>query len=85
VPKYVYTGTEERYYPDLGVLATPGQDYSLAERPADGLWATPSSNAGTEAQASPQEPSEAFPVVPPAPGQTEPSPAAATPTDPSVV
>lgn len=43
MPKCTYTGTDERYYPSLGVRAVPGLVIDLPELPADGLWrvATP--------------------------------------------
>lgn len=39
---YTYLGGEERYYPDLGVLATPGMTETLDHKPDD-YWATSSS------------------------------------------
>jgi hypothetical protein len=39
---YTYLGDEERYYPELGVLATPGMSTTLDHKPDDN-WAVSSS------------------------------------------
>lgn len=38
MPLFAYTGTDERYYPTLGVEAVPGVVLDLAEAPDDGRW-----------------------------------------------
>lgn len=40
MPLFAYTGTDERYYPTLGIMAAPGVVLALAEAPADGRWAS---------------------------------------------
>lgn len=39
---YTYLGGDERYYPELGVLATPGMTETLDHKPDDN-WAVSSS------------------------------------------
>lgn len=36
--KYTYSGDETRYYPALGITATPGLIAEFDEPPADGRW-----------------------------------------------
>ena len=38
MPLFAYTGTDERYYPTLGIEAAPGVVLDLLEAPADGRW-----------------------------------------------
>jgi hypothetical protein len=48
LPLFSYSGTDERYYPTLGVEAAPGVVLDLAEAPDDGRWesaATPQDSA----------------------------------------
>lgn len=46
MPSFTYTGDDERYYPALGLRATPGSTADLDEMPADGRWApTPKASA----------------------------------------
>ncbi len=48
MPLFTYTGTDERYYPTLGIEAAPGVVLDLLEAPADGRWesaATPQGSA----------------------------------------
>lgn len=40
MPKYVYVGDDERVYPDLAVVAAPGDEHTLERLPDDGRWQT---------------------------------------------
>lgn len=42
MPSYTYIGDDERYYPDLGVAASPGDTATFDAKPDD-MWATSSS------------------------------------------
>jgi hypothetical protein len=46
MPRFTYTGSDDRYYPTLGVEVTPGVALDLAEAPTDGRW---------ESEATPQD------------------------------
>ena len=47
---YTYLGDEERYYPDLGVLATPGATATFDAKPDDN-WAASSSKKAAAVKA----------------------------------
>lgn len=47
---YTYLGEEERYYPELGLLATPGVTATFDEKP-DENWATSSSKKAAAVKA----------------------------------
>jgi hypothetical protein len=53
--KYVYTGEDERVYPDLGVVASPGDEVTLDRLPDDGRWVT---KASQDKSATPDQPAE---------------------------
>lgn len=42
MPSYTFTGDEERYYPDTGVLAKPGETATFDAKPDD-LWVSSNS------------------------------------------
>lgn len=52
MPSFTYTGTDERYYPTIGLTATPGLIADLASNPDDGRW-EPTPSPKTNAKAAP--------------------------------
>lgn len=46
MPSFTYIGTEDRYYPDAGVTATPGVTATFDAKPDD-LWVGASSKAAS--------------------------------------
>lgn len=51
MPAFTYTGPDERYYPDLGVHAVPGETQTFDKRP-DELWVGSASKSAGEAKAA---------------------------------
>lgn len=50
MPSYTYIGDEERYYPEQGVLAKPGESATFDQKPDD-LWASASSKKAAAVKA----------------------------------
>jgi hypothetical protein len=47
---FTYTGDDTRYYPTLGLTASPGITAELPENPGDGRWIpTPTTKAKADA------------------------------------
>ena len=55
MPKFTYTGDDERYYPSLGLTVTPGDDHALDEDPGDGRWTSDGSAPSTPPAAPPAD------------------------------
>lgn len=60
---YTYVGDDERYYPDLGVMASPGSTATFDAKPDD-LWVTSASKKAA-AVVKPAAPDDAAAVAAP--------------------
>ncbi len=80
---YVYTGTEPRYYAELGLTADPGKPPTIDADPGDGRWA-PTQAAVTDVVLTPIPPGVDAETVKPSrparPARPHAKPRASTPT-----
>lgn len=67
MPLFAYVGTEDLYYPTLGIEAVPGVVLDLAEAPDDGRWESQATPKGAAPLPPENSQPAAVPVADPEP------------------